>query len=290
MSKDVLFVIDGNFYLHRIFHTQSFESKDPATSMARRLVGLICKDAIAVKAKRLLVAFDGPNVFRYKLYSQYKANRKNKDTEPDLIHNKDGLVADSSPYEHLAFIRTYLADCGIPCVQMSQYEADDILCSVATQNRNVVVGNKDKDAFQYLLRPDISLYDSSFKEKGQPKPRTILMDDVEAIFGVGPGLALDLQTLTGDGIDNIPQIVSRAKAIKGLKQWGSIKNWLENDDQFKALLVKNKPVLMLNRKLVRLKNDIRVEIPMIKWNRHPDMVTSYVQFRDFCNPKSKGLF
>jgi DNA polymerase-1 len=238
-----------------------------------------------------LVAFDGPNVFRYKLYSQYKANRKKKELdEPDLIHNKDGLVADSSPYEHLEAIRVYLADCGIPCVQKSQYEADDILCSVATQNKNVVCGNKDKDAFQYVLRPDISLYDSSFKEKGQPKPRTTLMGDVEAIFGVKPDLALDLQTLVGDSIDNIPTILSKAKAIKGLKQWGSIRSWLDNDKDFRALMVANKPTLMLNRKLVRLKDDIRVEIPAIRWNRHPDMVTSYIQFRDFCNPKSKGLF
>lgn len=288
--KERIFAVDGNWYLHRIFHTQSFEPKDPAATMARRLVGLICKDAIAVKAKRVLVAFDGPNVFRYKLYSQYKANRKNKDTGVDLIHNKDGLVAERSPYEHLEAILVYLADCGIPCVQQSKYEADDILCSVATQNANVVCGNKDKDAFQYVLRPDISLYDSSFKEKGQPKPRTITMDDVEAVFGVSADLALDLQTLIGDGVDNIPTLMPRSKAIKGLKQWGSIKSWLENDNDFRALMIDKKSTLLLNRQLVRLKNDIRVGIPAIRWNRHPDMVTSYIQYRDFCNPKSKGLF
>lgn len=283
-----IFAVDGNWYLHRVFHTQSFETKDPGESMARRLVAIICKDALAVKAKRLIVAFDGPRVFRYKLYSKYKANRKKTSDELDLIHDKEGQVA--GPYEYLPQILAYISSCGIPVIQKSQYEADDILCSVATQNQNVVVGNKDKDAFQYLLRPDISLYDSSFKEKGVPKPRTILMDDVEHLFGVGPDLALDLQTLSGDGVDNIPSILPRAKAIKGLKQWGSIKQWLANDQDFRSLLVAQKSTLMLNRELVRLKNDIRVEIPPVKWNRHPDMVTSYVQYRDFCNPKSKGLF
>jgi 5'-3' exonuclease len=286
--KGRLFVVDGNWYLHRIFHTQSFESKDPGKTMASRFLSLVCKDALAVKARRVLVAFDGSQVFRYRLFTGYKAGRKNHDEGPDLLHNKEGMVA--GPYTYLSNVLSFVSEAGIANCQFSKYEADDVLCSAAHQFEDVVLGTKDKDSYQSLIRDDVVLYDSTHQVDKKPSPRTIRRNGVEAVFGVRADQALDLQTITGDSIDGIPQLVSRAKALKGIKQWDTLKNWIANDPEFRSHLSKHKAELMLNRKLVRLKSDIKLEVAPIKWSTSKDMPSAYVQFKDFCNPKSRGLF
>ena len=277
-------VADGNWILHRVYHTDSSDGKH----LASRLLSIICRDALAVKAKRLLVAFDGPNVFRHKLTDSYKANRKD-DAELDLLHNKDGLVADEGPYKHLEDVLVYLADAGIQAVQYSDYEADDVLASVATANANVALLTRDKDIYQ-VLRPGVIQYDSSFKVKGVPKPRTVTDKDVEALFGVPPALCVDLQTLTGDGIDNVPRLLRRDVAIRGLKLHGSLKTWLQKDEGVADKLRPQKSQLTLNRKLVRLVTDLKVPVEATKWSTDKTLPLAYFQWKDFCNPKTKGLF
>jgi DNA polymerase-1 len=282
--------VDGNFYIHRVFHTQSEHTKDMAAAISYRLLALICKDALAARATRVLVAFDGPDVFRHKLVDSYKANRKKDDGEVDLIHNKEGLVSEDGPYKYLTEVCAYIAAAGIPVVQFSAYEADDVLASVAANNPDVALLTRDKDAYQ-VLRTGVIQYDSTFKVKGKPVPRTIRANDVEKIFGVPPEQCVDLQTLTGDGVDNVPRLIRKDVAIRGLKKHFSLKNWLEEDDMLKEKLRPMKHQLNLNRKLVKLVTTLDVDVPAIRWvpeaRKWP---SAYFALKDFCNPKSKGLF
>ncbi len=258
--------VDGNWVLYRAFFMQKHESSNPAAAIARRFVSMICKDALLVKATQMLVAFDGNRVFRYDLYPGYKANRG----------------SGPSPYDYLGGLLEYLAFCGIESLQLSKYEADDVLCSMAASVKgNLVISSRDKDSYQYV-KPNISLFDSSAK----PEPKRLRYADIEAIAGVRPELCLDLQTLIGDRVDNVPSLMSRAKAIAGLKKWGSLQQWLKNDQQLHPL----KEQLKLNRKLVKLVSSIAVEAKVPNWNKDKDMTTSYTMWRDFCNPRSKGLF
>jgi len=266
--------IDGNFFLHRAFFTQG-SSVNPTAAIARRFVSMVCKDAIFVKARRVIVAFDGNRVFRYGLYKEYKSNR-----HKGKLH-EDG----PSCYDHLGGLMEYLACCGLPSVQLSKYEADDVLCSVATNNPKVTISVRDKDAYQYL-RPGVALIDPITK----PEPTWIRHTDVERIFGVPPSLCVDLQTLAGDKIDNIQSLVSKAKAIRGLKTHGSLRQWLDNDPEFRREMRARKDVLQLNRTLVKLVKDIQVDIPTPVWNHGPEMTLAYTKWREFCNPKSRGLF
>ena len=283
MKTEKLFVVDGNFYWHRIFRTQpasaaSFPAHAQASLLSSRFLGMVCKDALAVRARRVVVVFDGADVFRYSIFPDYKASRG---------EFKKGMTNDSdSVYEHLNALLTFLADKGIPVLQMPQYEADDVLASYAHQFENVVLGSRDKDAYQ-TLREGVSLYDSAFKVNNLPAPRTILHTQVEKLFGVPPSLCVDLQTLTGDKIDNVPTLVTRAKAIKGLLAHGGLKQWLLNDEGFRKSIERS--ALQLNRRLVKLVHDLPVAVFPIKWNTL-NMPQAYANLHHFCNPKSKGLF
>ena len=266
--------VDGNWVLHRAFHTQKYEARDPGAIIMRNFVSMVCKDALLFRANRVLVAFDGARIFRHKLFPLYKANR-------------NGEVDGKSPYDYLDGLKTYLAECGIHCVQHHSYEADDILCSlVSTSIGEVGISTKDKDAYQYVT-DRVTLIDSSAK----PFVALTTYKDIEKKFGVPPELCLDLQTLVGDKIDNIPQLVSRARSIKGLATWGSLKNWLANDKELRFQLRGQGDALRMNRKLVKLVGNIPgIEAKPVVWNKSNEMPKSYVMFKDYSNPKSKGLF
>lgn len=268
------FAVDGNWYLHRIWHTQPDAAKDLTNLLTRRFLGLICRDAMATKRDNLVVAFDGDKVFRFDIYPGYKGERG------------EG----SKVYDYLDALTTYLAAAGIQVIHLQKYEADDVLCTIAAQGP-VVIGARDKDAYQYL-DAGIELYDSSFKVSGKPSPKFIRHRDIPSLLGgLSARQSLDYQTLIGDKIDCVPQIVTPAKARKGLLKHGSLQAWLSNDAEFKAELKAVKDKLTLNRKLVKLVADLPIKVKPIKWNsdleRFPQ---AYADYKAFCNPKSKGLF
>ena len=265
-----ILAVDGNFYMHR-FHSVLSQSENVSKSMCHMFVNSVCRDALANRCDRILVAFDGSQVFRHALYSDYKASRTKK--------------CGTSPYDYLQDVKSYLSELGIPNVQLKKYEADDVLASVATQNPKVVIATKDKDAYQYL-RHGIILWDATHK----PEPKVTKDSDVKSKFGVEPSQCVEYQMLVGDGVDTIPSVIGQAKAKKGLTKWGTIKNWAANDEAFRAIVIENLSQLKRNQKLVTLVKTIKVSIPPIEWNKDPDVPTNYIKLKEFCNPRSKGLF
>ncbi len=232
---------------------------------------MICADAMATKCDRLLVAFDGDKVFRFKLYPKYKGERG----------------ASSPAYDYLDALKTYLSKAGVPVFHFQEYEADDVLASVATQCRNVICGTRDKDSHQYL-KEGVELYDSGAK----PKPILLTHEQVQKIDGMTGAQFLDYQTLIGDKIDCVPQLVSPAKAKKGILNHGSLKKWMAKDAEFRAAMTEIREEFLLNRKLVKMKTDLPVR-PFVSVNWAPyseDFPKKYFEYKDFCNPKSKGLF
>jgi len=274
-TKVRIFAVDGNFYLHRIFHTQ-YQTRDMASAIANRFVAIICKDALAVKAKKLIVAFDGNKIFRYDVYKDYKANR---------IEKKEASGKES-PYIYLPKVLELLADYGIPVIQKAKYEADDILCSIATQyvdTYEIFVGCRDKDAYQYV-KPGVKLYDSTHK----PNPRTLETADIVKATNLKPRQFLSYQLLYGDKIDNIPKLMNPAFIIKGLKIHGNLKQWRLADKDFAKFWDKNLSQLKLNAKLVRLVSTLDVSVPEVKWSKDDFCSAAYVAYAAFC--KSKSLF
>lgn len=274
-----LYGVDGNWCLHRIVHTQSFEPKDEALSQASRLLALICKDAAAVGARRLAVAFDGPQVFRYKLYEGYKGNRDKAKAE------KTGPGAD--PYRNLGAIIGYLRSVGIYVVQPKIYEADDVLSTWAFSEPDFVGGTKDKDGYQWVADGQAFMYDSTAKP-----PRKIRAADVLEAFGIGPGLCVDYQTLVGDRIDNIPNLMDRDVARKGLLKHKSIRAWAASDSHIRLWCKKNVDALNLNRKLVRLVPNVPGvgPVPDIEWSSDQKITSAYHEFRSIATRKTRSLF
>src|ERR1700748_1292518 len=206
--KERIFPVDGNWFLHRAFHTLH-TNRPIEEALPFHLLSMVCKSALRVRANYLCVAFDGPKVFRYKVYEGYKEGRKGP-----VVENTDAenAPATGDVYDFLPQIYNLFHELGILFFQPRTREADDVLASVVYKYASkylIDCGTCDKDGYQYL-QPGVRLFDPSFKDKtGKTVGRYITQEMGEERKGVACSQMVDYQTLIGDKGDSIP-------AIKGI--------------------------------------------------------------------------
>jgi 5'-3' exonuclease len=120
------------------------------------------------------------------------------------------------------------------------------------------------------------------------------VEKAERTKGVPISKMIMYQTLLGDGIDDIPQILSPAKAKAVCLQYKSIKDWFERSDKATKRFIRSKQAqLIINNKLVTLKTDLALPDPNTlkpaKLQRS-NMSSWWYAHQDLCWPKTKGLF
>ncbi|MFN9115124.1 MAG: hypothetical protein ACK5XN_34120 [Bacteroidota bacterium] len=127
----------------------------------------------------------GKNNFRYKIFSEYKANRK------DAI---------KSPL--LPFIKEYMIE-ELKAIESHGGEADDyIIDAVSECSGNCVVSSVDKDVLYYS--PNIPLYDyRSYND---------VLGEFKSISKKESRLAIATQIVTGDSTDGVPGAKGVGKA------------------------------------------------------------------------------
>ncbi len=253
-----LLAVDGNWILYRAFYTCEPEH------IATRFLSMVCSAASGIGAGSIVVCFDGDSIFRYGLTKTYKENRK----------YKEGSV---HPRVYLPDIKAILANHGIQFIQRPEYEADDLLCSIAKAYAgDLFVLTTDKDQRQYL-RKGVTLYNPYDKV-------TVTESDIPKLYkGLKVNQLVDYQTLIGDDVDNIKRLVGPATALKGLLKYGSLKKWLQQNKDLHPMLED----LKLNRKLVKLIDNIEVNVIHTK-----KVVSTHKAYNKFLSsiPKAKSLF
>lgn len=277
-------LVDGNWYLHRAYHV-SPDKKHGVTSL---FISLVCKDALATRSDKLLIAFDGDSIFRYELYPEYKANRKNKVETNKKKSNYGELKTSDEVYQvSLPFLLEKLNELGFPWVQNPEVEADDILCSTSKGKGQFILAAKDKDQYQSL-----SSHCKMYVSDADP-PKYITAEDVKVITGLPPDKQVMYQMIMGDGIDNIIGIpgYGKKRAQQIAKSYHSIREWYDNsEEKEQQLLMQHKLRLRINKKLVELRTDVPGtprKLGKVSWNQAPK---SMVQYLEFLYPKTRGLF
>jgi len=158
------------------------------------------------KPDQFAVVFDAPGkTFRDDWYPQYKATR---------AAMPDDLAQQIEPLHEL--IRAY----GWPLLMIAGVEADDVIGTLVrraeTDGLDAVISTGDKDLAQ-LITPRVTLVNTMSNEK-------LDMQSVVAKFGVRADQILDLLTLTGDAVDNVPGVakVGPKTAAKWLAEYGTL--------------------------------------------------------------------
>ncbi|MGA2583988.1 MAG: DNA polymerase I [Tepidisphaeraceae bacterium] len=189
------------------------------------------------------------SVFRRTIYPEYKAHRE---SPPE----------DFFPQEQR--IMKIVHDAGIPIFIKPGFEADDLIATVVRkvreQDLDVFIVSKDKDLRQ-LIAPRVRMYDVQADS---------VMDAARMASELGytPQQAIEVQTLMGDAVDNVPGIpgVGEKTAAKLISTYGDIAGILKNVEKLTPKLRENvekhAPALALSRQLVTLKDDVEMEFDL----------------------------
>jgi len=273
--KKKLFVIDGHALCYRAYfaflRNPLVNSKGQNTSaifgFSRMLLKLVQDQA----PDYLVVAFDPPRrSFRFGLYPEYKANREK--TPDDLKVQIDE-------------IRRLVEVLGIPRIEEADFEADDVLGTVAkkyaSKDVEVVLVTGDKDAYQ-LVGKHVSIYAN---KKGITEFELYDAKAVKEKLGVAPEQVIDYMALTGDTSDNVPGVygVGEKTARTLIEKYGSLDALYAHLDEVKGklreTLEKNRDMAYLSRTLVTIRTDIPLELNL-----------AHAALPDFRTPAARDFF
>jgi len=177
-------------YIFRAFHGLPESIVSPKGAPTNAVLGYTRTLLRIIKERKpvyMAAAFETGGSFRTQMFEQYKANRS--ETPPTLIPQFD-------------YCRRITEAMGIPVYESDEYEADDIIGTIAEgmrlQGHSAVIVTGDKDMSQ-LVRDEIHVYDLA---------NELWLDEagVREKFGVSPSQIPDLLALHGDAVDNIPGI------------------------------------------------------------------------------------
>jgi DNA polymerase I len=174
----------------------------------------------------LAVAFDlkGPTI-RHEEYAEYKANRL---AMPDDLSAQWPLIKEG------------VKVLGIPIWELSGYEADDVIGTIAKsaapKQLKVTILTGDQDAFQ-LLDDNIQVLMPS--KEGL---KTYGRQEVFNKLGVWPEQVIDYKGLCGDTSDNIPGVrgIGPKTAVQLLTQYSTVEGIYENLDKITSKSVLSK--------------------------------------------------
>ncbi len=274
MSKKRLFLIDGNSFCYRAFYAirALTNSKGQPTNAIYGFITMLNKIVKEKKPDMLAVAFDmkGPT-FRHKKYEDYKIQRK--PMPDDLIGQ-------------MAHIKNMVAAYNIPIFEVQGYEADDVLATIARRAEEkdietfIVTG--DKDALQ-IVGSHIKVY-STHKEG-------LIYDahKVKEEYGVEPNRMIDIMSLMGDAIDNIPGVkgIGEKTAVELITEFGSLDGLYKNIDRVKSdsrkkILAENKEMAYLSRELAVLDENVPLKIDFKELEtKDPDARKLFELFKEF---------
>ena len=223
------------------------------------------EELLALNPTHIGVAFDpAGGTFRHREFPEYKAQREET---PEAIRT-------AVPY-----IKQLLAAYRIPVLEVADYEADDVIGTLATeagqQGIETFMVTPDKDYGQ-LVADRVCMLKPRNGSAGFDK-----MGPAEVCEKWGlesPAQVIDMLGLMGDAADNIPGCkgVGEKTAASLIQQFGNIDNLLANTDQLKGALrtkvESSRDDIVLSRRLATIVTDVPIALDMEALRlREPDI-------------------
>ena len=256
-SKRTLLIVDGHSLAFRAFYAlpvDSFVTRDGQhTNAIHGFISMLLLLLQNEKPTHLVVAFDISRYsFRTREYPEYKGTRG--ETPPEFLGQ-------------IPLLQEALAAMGIATLQKEDYEADDILATLASRGAadgyDVLVVSGDRDTIQLVTDEVTLLYPNA---RGVSELKRYDPAAVRERYGIEPAQYPDVAALVGETSDNLIGIdkVGEKTAVKWLGLYGNLDGILEHADEITGVVGQNlrdqKDRAILNRRLNRLVTD--VELPV----------------------------
>ncbi|WP_231192019.1 DNA polymerase I [Helicobacter pylori] len=245
LKEGTLALIDTFAYLFRSYYMSAknkplTNDKGFPTGLLTGLVGMVKKFYKDKKNMPFIV---------FALESQTKTKRAEKLDE----YKQNRKDAPKEMLLQIPIALEWLQKMGFTCVEVSGFEADDVIASLATLSPyKTRIYSKDKD-FNQLLSDKIALFDG--------KTEFLAKDCVEK-YGILPSQFTDYQGIVGDSSDNYKGVkgIGSKNAKELLQRLGSLEKIYENLDLAKNLispkmyqaLIQDKESAFLSKELATL--------------------------------------
>ena len=265
----VVYYIDASYFIFRAYHSMPPDMVDADGNATHALYGFarFLSDLLEqARPERICVAFDlslRSTSFRNGIYPAYKANRESPPADLE---------------RQFALCREFCRHMGLAEYASAEYEADDIIGTLAARSRaaglrNVLV-TRDKDLSQLIRDGDV-FWDYSGNTRYH-------YHDIGPRFGAIPELIADFLALTGDSVDNIPGVpgVGKKTAAELFAVFGSLDELYANLHRIPLLklrgatavaakLLLHKEAAYLARRLTGIVCDMPIEATLDDLKRRP---------------------
>ena len=247
-----VYLIDGSGYIFRAFHALpplTRPSDGLPVGAVHGFCAMLWKLLRETKASEapthMAVIFDASREnYRNAIYDQYKANRP---PPPDELVPQFPLIRDA--------VKAF----NVACLELEGYEADDLIATYAREvvaaGGDVTIVSSDKDLMQ-LVQPGVVMFDAM-------KSKKLGREEVMEKFGVPPEKVVDVQSLAGDSVDNVPGVpgIGIKTAAELINEYGDLDALLERAGEIKQPKRREKLIefadqARVSRELVRLKQDV----------------------------------
>ena len=258
----MLYLIDGHALAYRTYFalnpsgttdarwvTSSGESTAGIYGFASVLMRILEQE----KPDYIAVAFDTGRTFRHEVFPEYKGTRAKM---PDDLKVQ------------IERIRQMVDAFNIPRLEVENFEADDVLGTIARQAEEKGLGVKiitgDRDLLQLVTdRIIVNLAGSKLSEAKDYNPEGVL-----AYLGVRPDQVVDYKAMVGDKSDNIPGVagIGEKTAIDLLLKYQTLDEIYLHLDELKpgvkTKLEIGKEMAYKSQDLARIRVDVQVSLEL----------------------------
>ncbi len=257
-ERKKLAVIDGKSVFYRGYYAMpNLSTKDGTptggvygfAAMSLELIKQFNPDYVAV-------AWDKPKTNirgRLKIYPEYKAGRK--PAPPDF-------------YAQIPILHDMLKAFGWPLYELDDYEADDIMCTLAHKaddaGLDTLLITSDLDSLQ-CVGPHVHVY---ALKKGFSNIEKFDVEHFEEKHGIEVEQFLDLKSLKGDSSDNIPGVpgVGEKTAVQLLQDFKTLDGVYDNlaliKESTRKKLEAGKDLAYMSKKVALLHKDAPVPLDL----------------------------
>jgi DNA polymerase-1 len=253
-----LVLIDGKSIFYRGYYAMpNLSTKDGTpTGGVYGFASLSLEVIKRLKPDFVAVAWDKPKTNirkRLELYPNYKAGRK---------------PAPADFYVQIPILHELLESLGWPLYELDDYEADDIMATLAVQadkqDIETILITSDLDALQCISK-NTKVF---ALKKGLSNIEEFHPESFEQKYGLKPSQFLDLKSLQGDSSDNIPGVpgVGAKTAASLLQKYQTLDGVYENIDEItgstRQKLESGKQLAYLSKQLAKLYTDAPIDLDL----------------------------
>jgi DNA polymerase-1 len=257
MGERRLLLVDAYGLIYRAFHAipPLTNSRGVLTNAAFGFTSILLRTIADAHPDRAIVAFDAPGTtYRHERFPAYKAQRPSM---PDELRSQVPIVRD------------LVAALGLPLLEATGYEADDVIGTIAQQavrdGWEVAIVSGDLDMLQ-LVGPKVSLLHTA--KGGADNIVTYDAARIHERYGLTPEQMVDFKSLKGDSSDNIPGVpgVGEKTASKLIAHFGSLEQLYARLDEvepvrIRELLREHRDAAFAGQGLMTIDCNAPLEIP-----------------------------